>query len=144
MSTWCAAALEYLDDDHAASAAGASRKLQLLDRVATGGAAGGLWHLQQLVGTGDILGTGSFGEEPVVADAVEATRQDMDEEAANELAGREHDRFVSIRPFDPIVLPPEGDAILIERDQSAVGDGDPVGIAGEICQHRLRPAERAL
>jgi hypothetical protein len=32
----------------------------------------------------------------------------------------------------------------VERDQPAVGDGDAVGVAGEIGQHRLGAAERGL
>src|ERR1700722_17262853 len=47
-------------------------------------------------------------------------------------------------PFEPVVLPLEGDALVIEREQAAVGDGDPVGVAGEIAQHLLRTAEGAL
>ena len=43
-----------------------------------------------------------------------------------------------------IILPAEGDAVIVEGDEAAVGDGDPVGVAGEIGEHRLRPAERAL
>ena len=52
--------------------------------------------------------------------------------------------FVSIAAFDPIVLPLEGDAVAVEGDQATVGDGDAVGVAGEIGQHRLGFAERAF
>jgi len=53
----------------------------------------------------------------------------VNEKAADELVGCERHRFVSIAAFDPIVLPPEGDAMLVVCDQAAVGDGDAVGVA---------------
>jgi hypothetical protein len=34
--------------------------------------------------------------------------------------------------------------VLVEGDQAAVGDGDAVGVAAEIGEHRLRPGERLL
>ena len=44
-----------------------------------------LWYGQQPVGTRDIGAAGGFGEQAVVADAVEALRQYVKEEAADEL-----------------------------------------------------------
>src|SRR5215475_3836431 len=35
------------------------------------------------------------------------------------------------RPFESVILPFEGDALVIERDQATVGDGDAMGVAGE-------------
>src|ERR1700676_528501 len=43
-----------------------------------------------------------------------------------------------------VVLVPEGDAMLVERDQPAIGDGDAVGVARQIGEHRLGSAERGL
>jgi len=43
-----------------------------------------------------------FGEQAVMADAVEALRQDMDEEAADELVCCERHHLVAIGAFDPI------------------------------------------
>ena len=42
-----------------------------------------------------------------------------------------------------IVLVFEGDAVAVERDQPAVGDGDAVGIARQIGQHRFGSGERS-
>ena len=39
------------------------------------------------------------------------------------------------RSFEAVILPFEGDALVIERDQAAVRDGDAVGIAREIAQY---------
>ena len=44
---------------------------------------------EQRAHAGDILGADAAGEQAVVADAVKAGRQDVDEEAADELAGGE-------------------------------------------------------
>ena len=48
------------------------------------------------------------------------------------------------RPFDPVVLPFEGHAGLVERDEPGVGDCDAVGVAGEVSEHRLGPGEGSL
>ena len=44
-------------------------------------------HVEQTARPGDVIGARAAGEQAVVADAVEALRQDVDEEAADELAG---------------------------------------------------------
>jgi len=51
---------------------------------------------------------------------------------------------VAVTTIGAIVLPSEGDAGAVAGDQPAVGDGDAVGIARQIGQHGLWPAERAL
>ena len=40
-----------------------------------------------------------------------------------------------------IVFPEKRDSIILERNQSMVGDGDAVRIAGEIVQNMLRTGE---
>src|SRR2546423_1690820 len=105
------AALEGLDDDHAAAAARARMREWLrLAGVGAGGAGRvvlGLWNGEQFAGSGDVVGAGTVGEQSVVADAVEAVRQDVDEKAADELAGGQcHDLLATI---GTIVFPSEGD-----------------------------------
>jgi hypothetical protein len=39
-------------------------------------------------------------------------------------------------------LPLEGDAVVVDRDQAPVGNGDAVGVAREIAQHFLGATER--
>ena len=83
-----AAGLEGLDDEHAAAAAGARlgeclrRRRVDLDRLLGRGRC----QSQELTRLGDRLGAFAAGEQAVVADAMEALGQHVDEEAADELA----------------------------------------------------------
>ena len=108
----------------------------------------GLWlcrrHVEQAARSGDVVGACAAGEQAVVTDAVEALRQDVDQEATDELAGGECHDLLAITTIGTIVLPSEGDAGAVAGDQPAVGDGDAVGIARQIGQHGLWPAERTL
>jgi hypothetical protein len=51
---------------------------------------------------------------------VEACGQHVHEEAPDELMGGKRHHLVALGTFDPVVLPPEGDAFLIARDQAAI------------------------
>ena len=104
----------------------------------------GLWRGEQIAGFCDVLGTGTVGEQAVATDAVEAAWQHVDEEAADELGCGERHDLVPLAAFDAIVFVFERDASAVERDQPAVGDGDAVGIARQISEHRLGSAERPL
>ena len=84
----------------------------------------------------------AIGEEAIVADAVEAVWQAVDEEAADELVRIE--RHQPGRVAVTIVAPPEGYAGLVGADQAAVGDGDPVGVAADIGEDMFGRAERRL
>jgi hypothetical protein len=48
-----------------------------------------------------------------MADAVEAFGQDVDDEAADELVGSERHLLESIAALDAVILPLEGDALLL-------------------------------
>ena len=102
------------------------------------------WHCKQFADACDTLDAGLAREPTVITDAVEALRQDMHQEPADELVGIEHHQLVSLGTFDAVVLPPEGDGIGVGGDQSAVGDGDAMGVAREIAQDLLGPCERLL
>src|SRR5260370_11973199 len=75
---------------------------------------------------------------------MEAAREDVNEKAADEHADGKRHRLLAIAPLDPIIFPFERDSAVLQRDQPAVGDGDAMGVAGEIGQHGLGPAERSL
>src|SRR5438874_2576431 len=119
-------AREHLDDDHAATAAWTSG-LAGIDG-GSGGPALRLCNGEQLTGACDVAGAGTFGEQAVVADAVQAFWQHVDEKATDELVGGERHLLVSLAALDAVILPFEGDAALVKGDQAAVGDGDAVGV----------------
>ena len=58
----------------------------------------------------------------------------MDEKAPDKLPGGESHGLVSLSWGDPVVFPLEGDAALIVGDEAAVGEGDAVGVAGEVVE----------
>src|SRR5215831_10113575 len=130
------AAEEGLDDDHAAAATWTWR-LVVIRSIGIGGFAWERWPSEQFAGARDVVGAGGLCQQAVVADAMEALGQDVDEESADELVCGKCHPLVSISALAPVVLPLEGDAVLVECDQAAIGDGNAVGIAGEIGQHRL-------
>src|SRR4030088_3520953 len=68
------------------------------------------------------------GKKAVVADAMEAFGQHVDEEPADELADVEPHRRVPAGAFDPVVLDLECDAPPVDCDQAMVRDGDAVRI----------------
>ena len=82
------------------------------------------------------------GEKSEVADAHEAGWQQMEQESAQEL--------LDIQSHEPLLVamggvsPLEGDVALGESDQSAVGDGDAMGVGAQIAQHMFRPSEGPL
>ena len=81
--------------------------------AASAGSASGLWDGEQLACPRDVVGRGRFGEQPVVADAMEALREDVAEEAADELTGCEGHDLVPRAAVSAIVLVLEGDAVVV-------------------------------
>ena len=145
-----AAPLESLDDDHAPAAAwtGRARHLDVIFVFRVVGLAAGLGlglrYAKQLPSLGNICGPVAVGKKAIVANAVEALGQDVVEEAADKRVDGQCHGLVTIRPLDAIILPFECDASFIHFDQATIGDGDAMGVACEISQHSLRPAERLL
>jgi hypothetical protein len=97
---WLAAAREGLDDDHPAAAAGTwTRQHARLVGFCCGPGYLWLfwarWHGERIAGACDIGRTVAIGEQAIVSDAVEAVRQDVDEEAADELVGGKRHRLVA-------------------------------------------------
>ena len=88
----------------------------------------------------EAITAGAIGEETVVADAMEALRQSMQQKAADELVGIECHHFgLAVRS---IVFPGKANLPVGEREQPAVGDGDAIGLAAEIGQHLFGASER--
>jgi len=88
-------------------------------------------------------GTSStVGEESEVSDANQPLGQDVDEEAAQELmGGNGHNLLLAAVG---VVSPAERDTIVFESHEAMVGDGDAVGVAGQVVEHMLGAAEGRL
>jgi hypothetical protein len=122
-----AAARESLDDDHAAAAARAWTRQHagLFERGF--GRLGLFWGRrqgEQLARVRNVSGSVAVGEQPIVSDAMEALRQHVDQEAPDELVGRQRHYLVAGGPLDALVLVLEGDAVLVGGHQPAIGDRD--------------------
>ena len=100
---WRCAALEDLDDDHATAAAWTRAReggrLVAIMMIGIGSLALGFLATEQLACACDVVGASSLGEQAVVADAVEALGQDVDEEAADEFVCCERHHLVAIGAF---------------------------------------------
>src|SRR3984893_15975494 len=94
-------------------------------------------HIEQASAKCKLVGAMSVGKEAVAANAMEAIRQHMEEEAANELGDRDSHDFALVIAAFPIVLPAEGDVGLVEIEQATVGDRNAMGVAREIGQDLL-------
>src|SRR5262249_34443653 len=107
---------------------------------------GGSGAAVMLASAGELLGARvtAIGEQAVVPDAVEALGQDVHEEPAHELARLERHGCVPVRAFEAVVLIFERDAVRVGGDQATVGDGDAMGVAGQVGQHLPWPCERTL
>ena len=84
----------------------------------------------------------TVGEESEVSDANQPLGQDVDEEAAQELmSGNCHDLLLAAVG---IVSPAEGDAIALKSHEAMVGNGDAVGVAGQVVENMFGAPERRL
>jgi hypothetical protein len=87
----------------------------------------------------ELGGAVAIDQEPVVADPVEPVRQSVEQEAADELVGRQ---CHNLRPaVVAVILPAEDDLIVRHADQAGVGYRDAMGVAAEIGLHLLGTAE---
>ena len=101
-----------------------------------------LWAAEQLGAERQERSAVAVGEESKVADAHEPWRQQMKQEAAQELIyGQGHE---SLLVAVSRIAPSEGDVATGESDQPGVGDGDAMSVGAEIAQHMHRSTEWAL
>ena len=105
-----------------------------------------LWRrcIEQLTRSRDVLGAPAIGEEAVVPNAVEPVGQDVDQETADELVGVERHELVASVSLGSVILPFERHALAVEGDEAAVGDRDPVRVAGQVGEHRAGSAKGPL
>ena len=100
------------------------------------------WRLESAADERKLGGPAGVRQEPEVADAAEALRQNVKQKAADEFIGfeRHHLGLVVVA----IVLPTEADMAILAGEQPAVGDRDPMGVAPEIGEILLGAGERPL
>ena len=105
---------------------------------------GGLgWRpIEQAAAEGELLLAVAAGEEAEVADAVEVLGQDMEQEASDELFGREGQGLeVAVMA---VVAPAESDLTVLDGEEAVVGDGDAVGVAAEVVEDLVGAGEGGL
>lgn len=81
-------------------------------------------------------------QETKKTDPDESARQGVKQEPAKELVGRKGHRARGVITLP--VLPSERDLAVVKTDEAMVGDGDPMGVAGQVVENMLRPAEGTL
>jgi len=79
------------------------------------------------------------GEEAEVADPHEAAREQVQEEAAQELVDRQSQKPLLVGMYG--VTPAKHDAALLKSNEPAVGNGDAMRVAAEIAQRVFQPTE---
>ena len=100
----------------------------------------GPWVVQQQTLTErKEFGSPAIGQESEGTDADKAAGQNMEKETSQELLRAE--RHLSLLITMRIILPAEGNLVTLEGHKTVVGDGDPMGVAGEITQHMMGSAE---
>ena len=68
----------------------------------------------------------------IVANLVKALRQHVLEKASNEFLSKDGHRFGQITVG---IFIPKGHLSIVDREDSAVGDGDPVNVAAQIVEN---------
>src|SRR4051812_16317080 len=113
-----------LDDQEATAAARAGGRWWRVVGGLGDGLIRGRGRGEQAPDPGDVGGPRSAGEQAVVADAVEAVGEHVEQKAADELVGRERhalNPLVAHRAGPgPVVLPAERHAALVEGEEPAV------------------------
>jgi hypothetical protein len=91
---------------------------------------------------GQRLSAVAVGKQSEVADLDETGGQHMEQEAADELDRVERHDAAAVTMTR--VAPAKAHLAVFETEESSVGDGDPVRVAGQVLQYMLGSAERGL
>ena len=74
--------------------------------------------MEQCTGLGEVLCTPPIGGQPVMTDTVESTRQNVEEEPADEHRCVERHGLITMVLLGAVVLPLEGDALVVASDET--------------------------
>ena len=131
---------ESFDDFHGPSALGAKPEIA---RTRCGDLGLGWWCCtEQRKAEWQGGGTSAASKEAEVANAHEAFGKYVQQEAAQELICRKgHELLLAAMS---VVLPSEGDSIVVEGDETMVGDGNTVSVASQVVEDMFGPSERSL
>ena len=146
------AAQECFDDAHAPAAARArlrvasgrfvGRRFDVVGRAVVGAVRHG--NAEQLACQRDVVGARAGREQAVVADAMQALRQHVQQEAAHELGHVERHGRIAGSAIHAIVLYSERHARGVGLDEPTIRDCYAVRVARQIGEHLFRPGERFL
>lgn len=100
--------------------------------------------VEETAAEGDARAAVTVGEKAEMTDAVKAVGQDVEKEAADEFVRLEAHDLLAVAAFAPVVLPSEGDMVVIDADEAAVGDGDTVRVSTEMARTWSGPPKGGL
>ena len=83
----------------------------------------------------------TVGDKAEVMHAVEAVGKQVQEKPPNELVRMKAHDLLAITSIAPIILPSEGNMVVIKFDDAAAGDSDAMGVSAEIGEHLVRTAK---
>ena len=98
--------------------------------------------LEQLAAEWQQFFAASIGEETGKPDAHKPARQYVQHEATEELFGG-HCHLAMLATMG-VVLVTEGNLAVDKGQESVIGDGNSVRVAGQVLKHMLRPSEGAF
>jgi hypothetical protein len=99
-------------------------------------------HAQQLPAMLQLLFAVSIAQEPVIANAVESTRENVEKESADELLGRESHALLLI--VVAVIAPVELNLPILDICDPMIGNRDPVRVTADVIHHLLGSGERRL
>jgi hypothetical protein len=92
--------------------------------------------------TGELIGPDAVSEETEMTDADEAMRDDVQEEATDELVSVKGALFELVVVASVSVE--ESDLAVVDIEDAMVGDGDAVGVASQVVEDLVRATEGRL
>ena len=139
-----------LKQDHALGAAvRAEQRRGIIGRMSSSGASSFLYVVVFVVSelsasAGDLLGAVAVPKQAIVANLDQALGQDVQTESSEELDQSEFHFFAPAVVGIILIAEKDCASSLIQGEQTPVADCDPVGVAGKVSEHGLRPGERLL
>jgi hypothetical protein len=97
-------------------------------------------HAEELAAMLQLFFAVSIAQEAVIANAVESSGENVEEESPNELLGRGRHDFLLI--VVAVVPPSELDLPVFDLQYPMIGNRDSVGVAADVLDHLLGSGER--